>query len=193
MIESGTPFATADIIKEARARLSGTASILEKKEKEVPYMSVNEPALVHPWNQSIVKIRDNGTVDLFSGTDNGIRINPEDRTIDLISRTQNTHATFVRAFVMKDEVRYIQKGWTIWAETATINTTKNTTVNADLQCVINTKKETIVNADTKCIINTKEETIVNADKNIELNTKADFHMNAAGNAYYKAGGQHFFD
>lgn len=175
---------TDDYIKEARLRMSGSAKQIDKKVAEVPYMSVNEPAIVHPWNNSVMKIRDNGAIDVFSGTDNGIRINPVDRTIDMISKTNNTHATIVRAFVMKDETHYVKNVWTIYADTAFINTKKNTTIN--------TGWNTIVNAEKQCVINTKDETIVNADKNIELNTKKDFHMKAAGNAYYQAGGQHFF-
>lgn len=167
-----------DSLKTARARMTGSSTTIDKKAAEVPYMSVNEPALIHPWNQSMMKIRDNGTVDIFSGTDNGIRVNPKDRTIDLITKTKNTHATFVREFVLKDETHFVKRHWTIHAETATINTKKNTTVNADRQCVINTKHETIVNA----------------EKDISLNTKGDFHMNADGDAYYRVGPdkQHFF-
>ena len=49
------------------------------------YPLTSEPALVHPLKTSTVKLRDNGAIDIFVGNDNGIRVDPNDRNIQVFS------------------------------------------------------------------------------------------------------------
>lgn len=136
-----------DKIKDVKGRLTGSSKKIEKKKAEVPFHSVNEPSIIHPWNQSMVKIRDNGTVDIMAGTDNGIRVNPVQKTIDVISRTNNTHASFIRAFVLKDEVRYVKNDWTIYCNNANIKAKKDIAMVAGQDISFYAKRDMLYYAD----------------------------------------------
>ena len=57
------------------------------------YYQKAETGLTHPLNRSTVKIRDNGIIDIFVGTNYGMRINPSDGSIALISDSQTQHAS----------------------------------------------------------------------------------------------------
>lgn len=121
---------TIDRIKTAQARLVGSSSPKLAAKAEVPYPSVNEPALVHPWNNSVVKVRDNGNIDVFAGSDNGIRINPTTKTIDVFAETEKTHVNFIRAYVKRDETREIEGNWKILCSTAEVQAKKDIVLKA---------------------------------------------------------------
>lgn len=61
---------------------SGNDFKAEAEKAKLP--KVAEVALIHPTNSSIVKIRDNGMIDVFVSGNNGIRIDPETKTINLM-------------------------------------------------------------------------------------------------------------
>lgn len=190
-----------DLILDARARLAGSVEETQKLVEQIPYPAVAEPMLVHPHNNSIVKIRDNGTVDLFTGTDNGIRINPENKTLDLISKTENHHSTYIRNFVLKNETHHVNAMWTIYADKAEITTKKDTTINTGWKTIVNAEKNVevtakeyaIVNANKDIQLNSGKKMIIKSKGNIELNTDGEFILNAKGNAHYNSNKQHFFD
>ena len=101
----------------------------EARQKEYPLGA--EPALVHPNNHSVVKVRDNGMIEIFVGNDNGLRIDPEQRSITALSnvykeknqyswqhsernRTQSVGNDFVTN-VGNDEVHNVSDTWTVHA------------------------------------------------------------------------------
>src|SRR6185437_8681000 len=140
-------YTTADKIKETKKALAGSAKAIEERKEEIPYHSVNEPSIVHPWNQSLIKIRDNGTIDVMSGTDNGVRINPGQRTVDILARTANTHASFIRAFVLRDEIRYVKNDWTLHCNNANIKAKSDIRMMAGKDVSIYAKNDIIFYAD----------------------------------------------
>lgn len=68
--------------------------------------AVEEPAVTHPFNTSTVKIRNNGMVDIFVGTDQGIRVDPHSKTVNIIANGQKEHLGYFRAWIDVDAEWY---------------------------------------------------------------------------------------
>lgn len=47
---------------------------IEKAIEEMPYPDVTEPMMIHPYTKSVVKLKHNGDIDLFTTGNNGIRV-----------------------------------------------------------------------------------------------------------------------
>lgn len=122
--------------KEVHQMLEAITGSFSKTKQEITetvdlkkYPLVSEPALVHPSNSSTMKIRENGMIDIFVGTDNGIRIDPNERNISLLSnkhrekntyhwsdtirnRTENVGGDYVQN-VKNDMSQNIKGNWTV--------------------------------------------------------------------------------
>jgi hypothetical protein len=70
-------------IEQLQRRYSRTRKELHEQIQLYPYPLAAEPALIHPNNTSVVKLRDNGAIDIFVGNDNGIRVDPNERSIQI--------------------------------------------------------------------------------------------------------------
>lgn len=57
---------------------------------------------MHPFTHSIVKLRDNGAIDIFVGTHQGIRIDPNTQTVNICTNTLKEHLGALRAWVTGD-------------------------------------------------------------------------------------------
>lgn len=55
----------------------------------VGFFGDEEVGLYHPTLSSIVKLRDNGCIDIFTSSNQGIRINPETKSIKFLSENLN--------------------------------------------------------------------------------------------------------
>lgn len=104
--------------QELYNRLEAITGGFSKTRKEVSdnvdlkkYPLVTEPALVHPLNSSIVKIRENGAIDVFVGTDNGIRIDPNQRSISMLSNTYGQKSTYHKQSVSRDAIQEVGGNW----------------------------------------------------------------------------------
>ena len=64
---------------------------LEEKVKNLRYYQTAEVGMTHPNNQSTMKIADDGCITLFTGIGEGIRINPADHTITILSSGKTIH------------------------------------------------------------------------------------------------------
>lgn len=62
--------------------LSSLEALFEKSQS-LGYFNNGEIGLFHPDVSSLVKLKDNGDIDIFTGTNIGIRINKEKRTIEI--------------------------------------------------------------------------------------------------------------
>ncbi len=110
---------------------------LKQSAENVRFPSGSEPALTHPFNTSIVKIRDNGCIDIFCGTNVGIRLDPNLANISLITDGERHHTGYLREWIQKDVERHVGRniltkiGGNIYLE-AQGNCTVNIGGNADL-------------------------------------------------------------
>ena len=156
-----------DRIRSSKTRMTGSSKGRIHDKQEAPYPTINEPAVVHPWNNAIVKIRDNATIDVFSNTDNGIRINPNAKTIDMFTQSVKHHTTFIRSFVKRDEVHHVGATWTINATTARINTKGNTQIRADRNVSVEGR-----NVNVKA---SSRATVEGANVDVKARTRANIH------------------
>jgi hypothetical protein len=65
--------------------------------KKLPY--IEEPSLLHPFNTSLIKIRNNGMIDLFVSFNQGIRIDPGQKTISEITNGLKQDLGYFHAWV----------------------------------------------------------------------------------------------
>lgn len=126
-----------DRIKNAKSRMRGSSKEHKAKKDTAHYPQVAEPALVHPWNHSLVKIRENGTIDAFAEGDNGIRINPNDKTIDMFTSTVRHHTKFIRSFVSRDVVQKVKGYYIIECGSVKITAKKSIEINAGKDINVN--------------------------------------------------------
>lgn len=63
------------------------------------YYRKAEVGFTHPLNRSTMKVRDNGVIDIFTSTNYGIRINPNDGSVTMISNNQSQHASSLSQYV----------------------------------------------------------------------------------------------
>lgn len=122
---------TKDKLNKLRGRFTGSAGNKNEEASEAKYPATNEPMLVHPQKQHLVKLRDNGDIDIFTGGNMGIRISMATQGINLFATEEKHHVSFIRGFVTKD-IHYNVKGsWTIQCEQhANINTKGNVNITA---------------------------------------------------------------
>jgi len=126
-------------ILNAQKRFRGSAKTHKENALESHFPSVNEPALVHPWTHAIVKLRDNGMIDIFADGDQGIRIDPKSKTINLLTDTEKHHVKAIKAFVQRDADWHISRNWTIEATNVNINTKSNVNINANGDVIVQAK------------------------------------------------------
>lgn len=72
-----------------------------------------EPAMIHPLNNSTIKVRDKGIIDLFTNTDNGLRIDPHSQTINVIANSSKQHVGNIKENVSHSSYSNIGGNWTI--------------------------------------------------------------------------------
>lgn len=63
------------------------------------YYRKAEIGFTHPLNRSTMKVRDNGVIDIFTSTNYGIRINPNNGSVTIVSHSQSQHASFLSQYV----------------------------------------------------------------------------------------------
>lgn len=90
----------------AKKNLKTTVSATDINLQNASVPAVEEPALTHPFNTSTVKIRNNGMIDCFVGTDQGIRIDPYSKTINMITNGLKEHLGYFRAWIGVDAEWY---------------------------------------------------------------------------------------
>lgn len=77
-IDSDTTPYKHEEYKEASA-----LDIISQKTESLGYFNDGEIGLFHPDVSSLVKLKDNGDIDIFTGTNIGIRINKQKKTIEM--------------------------------------------------------------------------------------------------------------
>lgn len=55
------------------------------KSANMSYFNENEIGFIHPENKSLIKIKDDGSIDIFTDDDVGVRVNPVEKRISFFS------------------------------------------------------------------------------------------------------------
>lgn len=61
--------------------------------------NTEEPGITHPLNSSTMKIKNNGAIDVFVSTNQGVRIDPQTKTISIFGIEEKHHVTNLYKFV----------------------------------------------------------------------------------------------
>lgn len=118
------------------------------------YYNAEEPGITHPLNSSTIKVRNNGAIDIFVATNQGIRVDPVTKTINFIGNSEKHHVSNLSVF--SDEALDI---------TAKKNIDIDTT-----SCNLNSKEMSITTTGkSKMSINDTWTVIANSDINIKSN------------------------
>lgn len=111
-------------------------SVLQSEISSAPYYALAEIGLTHPLNSSTFKIRDNGNIDAFVGTNCGIRISPASQTILLLSSAENHHAGYESHVV--DGKFSIEASQNVQRATSTLFKSDTTTIDSSTNLLLNT-------------------------------------------------------
>lgn len=74
-----------EMMNEIYSSFSKSREEMRELAYEQSFPQSSEPALIHPSNSSIVKIKDNGNIDIFSQNENGFRLHTEEKKIQVHS------------------------------------------------------------------------------------------------------------
>lgn len=72
--------------------------IMDKLE-ESRFFSSEEVGFVHPFTSSVVKLKDNGMIDIFAATNQGIRIDPKTKTVNFFANHEKHHSGQISAWI----------------------------------------------------------------------------------------------
>lgn len=128
---------------------------------------LEEPAIVHPFNTSVLKIRNNGMIDMFVGTDQGIRIDPYSKTINEIVDGLKWHIGYFNGWVERDAKWYANGEILFKSESSAIN------LNAKSDVTIVSGKNITIKCDGKLTLSSQD--------GVNIDTKGAFELN--GNAF----------
>lgn len=82
----------SDCFKHCDYKEVDATEAIMAKEDNLGRFSGQEVGMFHPIYSSLVKLKDNGDIDIFTGTNTGIRISRKNKTIDMFGDTY-TNAT----------------------------------------------------------------------------------------------------
>ena len=145
---------------------------LEKGLKNATSPVLEEPALTHPFTNSTVKLRNNGMIDIFVQGDQGIRIDPIPRSVNIIADGLKEHLNYYKAFISEDAQWWAKKALYFKSEESTFKVESYS--NMDF---IITGPPADMNFKSTRDIN------FNADRNLNMNIKGDIRITATGKIF----------
>ena len=159
-----------DPVKAADLRLNNAVS-----------PAVEEPAVTHPFNTSTIKIRNNGMIDCFVGTDQGMRIDPQTKTINMITNGMKEHLGYFRAWIDVDAEWYANSHFLFKSMDSSFNVDAKTDINQ--KCGKN-KNTDVGNNHTEKIANNQS---IDVGNNQSVKVGGNLDIQVAGTINIKAG------
>jgi len=144
-------------------------SILKKIEM-VDKFHEAELGMVHPFNHSHIHIRDNGIIDVFTETNNGLRIDPIEQSINQFANLIRMKANDLLAFIYND---------------ATYNVTNHYELNSQNTITMNGKNKITINSDGTLVIDATDKLSINGN-DIEVNAKGGLTLNSNDDMKFNA-------
>ena len=140
---------------------------------------LEEPALIHPFNSSVIKIRNNGIIDLWTSTDQGIRMDPGARTINVITDGFKQHLNYARSWIVEDLKYWAKQGFLFESEQGDfvfkgINFRAESSGNTDFTTKGNMAQRSVGTMDIK------------AQGSMEIDSRNNMTISCAGNLTIKA-------
>lgn len=152
---------------------------IQEELKNATKPRLEEPALIHPFNTSVVKIRNNGMIDLWVSNDQGIRIDPNTSTINFIADGVKEHINYSRSWVAEDMEWWVKKSILFNSEQSSF------TVNAHSGIFLNSERQIELTAGGDLLQKIARNMKVDSEGNIEIKAGGSITVNASGNLYLK--------
>ena len=152
-------------------------SRLQSGVEESRFPDMAEPALIHPFLSSVVKLRNNGAIDIFTSTNQGIRIDAISQTVNIICDGEKEHLGYLRTWIQRD-----LEEWVGTNVLRVIGGTDTKEVKGDI--VI--RGESNMNVTIKGNVNLK------VNGNIDINNKGTVNWKSGGIMHFSAP-KYYFD
>jgi hypothetical protein len=165
----------AQLLKSIASAKSGyqkPKTDVQEQRQEAKYPRTAEPALIHPMNTSVIKVRDDGMIDLFVGTDNGIRIDPVTKSINIIGNSFQQYVDNINSQVVKSVVQKVGKDWTV-------ETKGNVNIKAKGKVLVNTESSAEVTAKGKATVTSESDVIVTAKGKARIEAQGNIEAKAS--------------
>lgn len=138
---------------------------------DTPVFSNEEVGLFHPSNSAVVKIRENGCIDIFTATNQGIRIDSSKSTINIVTANElhhiSRHHEWVDGYVRFDvHDKFI------------VNSDNNIEETTKADWNINVKGNANINVNGNVNINAGGDVDVNSDKSINMKCRGTMTFSA---------------
>ncbi len=130
-----------------------------------------EPALSHPLNRSVVKIRDSGAIDIFAATHQGIRIDPNQQVVNICTNSLLQHLGVLRSWVSRDAKMEVAGG---------IHLVNHAVITVD------SRGDIVVSTNGNATVNARGNVIVRASGNIELKAGNEISLTAGSHIQFTA-------
>lgn len=101
-----------DQIAAMQQNYQTTSSTVKQAANNQHFPQTFEPALIHPDNHAIVKLRENGMIDIFVEDDIGIRLDPATKTVNIIANGIKLHGGSYYAWV-DSSLTDVLKNWVL--------------------------------------------------------------------------------
>jgi len=164
-------------------------SIVDEEIDNMTMPYIQEPTLSHPFNSSIVKVRNNGIIDAAVATNQLLRLDPGQKTFNVIFDGMKEHIGYFQAWIedfahwkVINEVWFrVEKGNYL------LETKLQTEIFADTFINTRSTKYTLIEAGTTLDTYSKEDTTNTSEWNIYMIAKdKDIGHRAAGDIFEEA-------
>lgn len=117
------------------------------------YYNAEEPGITHPLNSSTIKVRNNGMIDVFVATNQGIRIDPVTKSINFIGNSEKHHISNLSMFIDEKIDITAKNNISIATDKAmtistlgewTINSKANINIKSEGNITVSSSKDTIL-------------------------------------------------
>lgn len=156
---------------------------LKELKKRVQYQKHYRPeeqGVYHPHQKQVLKMRNNGAIDLFANQDTGVRVGRDNQTVEVFANHQKSHVYHDTKWVIGDHKEFVEghktmktRGKTMihGKDTITIKGEKNFEVEIDEDQTVHIKGNSTVNIDGNQQVHIRRDAtvIIEGDADIQIN------------------------
>lgn len=128
--------------------------VMNRLEHKYHYRA-EESAMYHPQTKGVVKMRNNGTVEMFATEDTGIRMDPKGQVINIFANHSKSHLHHMTEWISGDSKSYVKKNRLMKTEGTThIHSGKDMTIvgKENLHILIDKNENITIGGNSKVII-----------------------------------------
>ena len=162
---------------------------LSSKLKDADFPALAEPAMIHPFNKSTIKVRDTGMIDIFTADNTGFRIDPTTESINAVASSEQHYIDYLKEWIFESVDTRIGEKWDInVGENINIGAGKSFNLNTGLDTSINSKGNIVGQASKKIYLKSGQLDLnavanikMNSGQNMDIYSDGDINLIAKGN------------